>query len=384
MSEHLAQHLMDQFIEATGISGNLKPRRYLWTDAYAVCNLLGLAQRTGDDRYRSYAAILVDQVHHVLGRHRDDDERRGWLSGLSEQQGEQHPTLGGLRIGKTFNERGPNDVADPRLEWDRDGQYFHYLTKWAHALFLIGRDTSEKRYFDWAHELMLTAHNAFTYSSVPQRPKRMYWKMSIDLSRPLVSAMGQHDPLDGLLSCLELLTASELKGEMTEKLADTVDELAEICELSSWKTDDPLGIGGLLDAATRLGMLVYVHGLDGRRLLYQLMIEAELSLKDFCHTSSLILPVEQRLAFRELGLSIGLRGLQKIKTLVSEDAELVLIHHRLMRFEPLAEQIESIWSNSVYRLSRSWSEHLDINRVMLATSLIPDGYFAIVDSPCAR
>ena len=31
---------------------------------------------------------------------------------------------------------------DERLEWDRDGQYFHYLTKWMHALcqaaFFVG------------------------------------------------------------------------------------------------------------------------------------------------------------------------------------------------------------------------------------------------------
>ena len=29
----------------------------------------------------------------------------------------------------------------------------------------------------------------------------MYWKLSIDLSRPLVASMGQHDPLDGLVTC---------------------------------------------------------------------------------------------------------------------------------------------------------------------------------------
>ena len=32
----------------------------------------------------------------------------------------------------------------------------------------------------------------------------MYWKMSIDLSRPLVASMGQHDPLDGFVTCAEL------------------------------------------------------------------------------------------------------------------------------------------------------------------------------------
>ena len=36
------------------------------------------------------------------------------------------------------------------------------------------------------------------------RRKRMYWKLSIDLSRPLVASMGQHDPLDGLVTCAQL------------------------------------------------------------------------------------------------------------------------------------------------------------------------------------
>ena len=32
----------------------------------------------------------------------------------------------------------------------------------------------------------------------------MYWKMSIDLSRPLVNSMGHHDPLDALVTYMEL------------------------------------------------------------------------------------------------------------------------------------------------------------------------------------
>jgi hypothetical protein len=47
---------------------------------------------------------------------------------------ETHPTRGGLRIGKQLPERRPGEPYDPQVEWDRDGQYFHYLTKWMHAL----------------------------------------------------------------------------------------------------------------------------------------------------------------------------------------------------------------------------------------------------------
>ncbi len=110
--------LMTAFAERTGLVGGQAPTRYLWTDAFAVCNLLELERRTGDDRYRELALRLVDQVHQVLGRHRADDPKTGWISGLDKQEGEQHPTKGGLRIGKALNERRPDEPMDERLEWD--------------------------------------------------------------------------------------------------------------------------------------------------------------------------------------------------------------------------------------------------------------------------
>ena len=42
-------------------------RRYLWTDAFAVCNFLELFQRTSDQQYRRCAEKLIYQVHRVLG-----------------------------------------------------------------------------------------------------------------------------------------------------------------------------------------------------------------------------------------------------------------------------------------------------------------------------
>ncbi|MCE7698274.1 MAG: hypothetical protein K8E24_005360 [Methanobacterium paludis] len=58
-------------------------------------------------------------MHHTLGRHRDDDTRNGWISGLDDEKGERHPTKGGLRIGKKLNERKPDEPPSERLEWDR-------------------------------------------------------------------------------------------------------------------------------------------------------------------------------------------------------------------------------------------------------------------------
>jgi hypothetical protein len=125
-----------------------------------------------------------------------------------------HPTQRGLRIGKRLNERKPGVPYDDRLEWDRDGQYFHYLTKWMHALNRMSRVTREQKYNQWAIELAQAAHDGFTYVPLSGGRPRMYWKMSTDLSRPLVPSMGQHDPLDGFITFSVLqITAAQKFGQ---------------------------------------------------------------------------------------------------------------------------------------------------------------------------
>ncbi|MGA8472992.1 MAG: hypothetical protein WB721_29745, partial [Pseudolabrys sp.] len=128
-NDDLAVRLMVEFAERTGLVSKTKsPNRYLWTDAFAVCNFLELFARTGESKYREYAISLIDQVHQVLGRYRHDDVCHGWISGLDEETGRLHPTIAGLRIGKPLKERQNAEPFDERLEWNRDGQYFHYLT----------------------------------------------------------------------------------------------------------------------------------------------------------------------------------------------------------------------------------------------------------------
>src|SRR5438477_7695175 len=101
-----AARLMSNFAVRTGLSAAaLRPQRYLWTDAFAVCNFLELFARTGDQTHRRYAVDLIDQVHQVLGRYRNDDMRSGWISGRDDETGLHSPTVGGLRIGKPLKER---------------------------------------------------------------------------------------------------------------------------------------------------------------------------------------------------------------------------------------------------------------------------------------
>jgi hypothetical protein len=241
--EPTVREIMMEFARETGLSPVQKsPRRYLWTDAFGVCNFLSLDDQTGKEIYLNLVLQLVDQVHETLGRHRKDDSRTGWISGLDEEEGGKHPTQAGLRIGKELNERGILDPLDERLEWDRDGQYYHYLTKWMHALNRVSRVTGDSIYNTWAIELAKTAHARFVYASPPGGPKRMYWKMSIDLSRPLVLSMGHHDPLDGFVTYNELqaTVAKDPKESTARNLRVEIADMADICKRKSWATDDPL------------------------------------------------------------------------------------------------------------------------------------------------
>jgi len=362
------------------------PRRYLWTDAFAVCNFLELHRQTRDEEYKHLALRLVDQVHHMLGRHREDDTRSGWISGLSEEEGRRHPTAGGLRIGKGMNERNPREPYDERVEWDRDGQYYHYLTKWMHALNRVSRVTGNPAFNVWAIELAKTAHARFTYLPSRASGKRMYWKMSIDLSRPLVPSMGQHDPLDGLITYRQIQATAKRDKESTapQDLESEIADMARICEGKTWDTDDPLGIGGLLCDAYRSAQMSVDQGSEENDLLATLLECSLRGLGHFARGSSLMSPADDRLAFRELGLSIGLRAVQRLQGLIGGNPKLFGKGHpvhtkikSLMRYLPLCEGIEKFWLNPASTENDTWRAHREINMVMLATSLAPDGYLAL-------
>jgi len=382
----IVREIMMEFADLTGLSsaGNI-PRRYLWTDAFAVCNFLTLYRQTGDDKYKQLALRLVDQVHNILGRHRREDPRTGWISSLNEEEGQRHPTKGGLRIGKEMNERKPGDPFDDRLEWDRDGQYFHYLTKWMHALNRVSGVTGDLTYNTWAMELAKTAHARFTYVPRSGGPKHMYWKMSIDLSYPLVPSMGHHDPLDGLITYHQLqATAAKDSGKPKRPdLKAEISDLAGICKGKNWITDDPLGIGDLLGNACKLGQLI-LSGYSRQTALLEGLLDSSLpGLDSYARKNPWKLPADYRLAFRELGLSIGLRAVEMLQGLIEENPGLFkkpLLPSRiksLMRYTSFSKIIEEFWLEKKNRAADSWREHRDINMVMLATSLAPDGYLKL-------
>ena len=374
--DRLARRLMDEFAEVTGLSGAKPARRYLWTDAFAVCNFLGLHRRSGEGRYLDLALRLVDQVHHVLARHRPDDTRRGWIGGRSDGEGERHPTRGGLRIGKPLPERAPGDPFDARLEWDRDGQYFHYLTQWLHALHRVHRETGQPIFHTWAVELAQTAHAAFVRSDSPRGAPQMVWKMSIDLDRVLVPSTGQHDPLDAWIAYLELRSAASEAGSAvgSATLEREIEEAAALCQGAAWATDDPLGLGALLTSAYRLTAMMVEHGVEGKELLDLITAAADVGLAAYARHEPLAEPASRRLAFRELGLAIGLHALERMLAHTARPQRVPQRLAALARYLPLAGRIDDFWCAAGNRQSPGWRDHGDINAVMLATSLAPGGY----------
>lgn len=377
----LASELLSTFASRTGLTSELPARRYLWTDAFAVMTFLELGRQSGDASGPQLASQLVERVHHTLGKYRSDATRQGWLSGLPEQQGELHPTRGGLRIGKPLPERGPGEPFDEQLEWERDGQYFHYLTKWMHALDQSSRALAAPRLNLWARELAHRAHSAFR-QQLPGRRPALVWKMSTDLSRPLVAASGQHDPLDGFITCAELrATALLTPAQLSEPLLDyELTSLAAMLHATAWSTRDPLGIGGLLSDAARVAQLVLREQLPEDRLLPELLAGALSGLREYVTGHELRRPASSRLAFRELGLSQGLAAIELVRAWLSEqprffarDADLRSLLGALAPYSELRQLLEAFWLDEENRKAPSWQEHSDINDVTLASSLLPEG-----------
>ncbi len=119
-------------------------------------------------------------------------------------------------------------------------------------------------------------------------------------------------------------------------------------------------------------------------LLESVVDAALMGLDAFVGERPLEYPAEYRLAFRELGLSIGLKGAVSLRNWSEKNVELIVPKsplrakiEALTGYLPLAERIEGFWLTGKNREAETWREHREINMVMLATSLAPDGFLLI-------
>jgi hypothetical protein len=118
--------------------------------------------------------------------------------------------------------------------------------------------------------------------------------------------------------------------------------------------------------------------------LVSLLRDAEVGLEAFVRSCPLNASADYRLAFRELGLSIGLHAIVKMQKAIEQHPENFSDQHDfhvrlsgLARYLPLIESIENFWLEPSNQQSNSWTGHRDINTIMLATSLAPEGYLVL-------
>jgi hypothetical protein len=92
-----------------------------------------------------------------------------------------------------------------------------------------------------------------------------------------------------------------------------------------------------------------------------------------------------RLAFRELGLAIGLKAVSAIAHVIEKSrsyfknrGDLSRSIDLLQRHMSIGDEIISAWlAYTEHRDKSSWLAHQDINEVMLATALIPNTFLSI-------
>ena len=159
--------------------------------------------------------------------------------------------------------------------------------------------------------------------------------------------MGLHDPLDGFVVYNEIQASAPRNPEWLS-LTREINELLEICMEMNWATDDPLGIGGLLWNSYFLAEMLVNGSLRRADLLLNVLNDSLLSLELYLAADPLRLSASNRLAFRELGLSIGFKAVKKLRRLVKESNlsshdEICSLIRSLTHYSWIGDEIEKFW-----------------------------------------
>jgi len=226
-------------------------------------------------------------------------------------------------------------------------------------------------------ELAKVAFEKFTYLEYGKR--KMYWKMSVDLSYPLVKSMGHHDPLDGFITYMEIEEVAKLNPDFYFGLTlnREIEEFYTMTKDINLATSDSLGIGGLLSDILFLAQLNFQ---DYKDFLLKMIEASIVSIEFYMKNNHLNYPAYYRLAFRELGLVIGIEGVKIFDDILKNNQfyeEIKFYIDVLKKFEFLERKILDFWLDERNRENEIWIEHKEINEVMLATALLPEGFLKI-------
>ncbi|MFU8832147.1 MAG: hypothetical protein ACNA7J_08330 [Wenzhouxiangella sp.] len=140
---------------------------------------------------------------------------------------------------------------------------------------------------------------------------------------------------------------------------------------------DALGIGGLLVDAWQLFRILSDVEDVSRDDIAELVDASAAGLEAMSGQRQFAMPPAHRLAFRELGLATGLRAVDRLAAITSSRSDRDQLNTSLTGISDwlsLAEEIERTWLQPEHREFPAWTDHRDINDVMLATCLAPEGY----------
>jgi len=294
--------------------------RYLWTDAYGVCNYITLYYETKDMMYLNQADALIKDVHDVLGK---DRKLKNRLGNATDDQ----PLKGGLRIGK----------VDPEGTSDGDGQYFHYLTKWMFALNRMSIARNDLKYNNWAVQLIKAIHPHFVFRD-SDNELGIWWKMTIDLSKPAKMSQGNTDPYNGLMTYKLISELATEKDVLKSEIAD----LTSIVERKYrfYHSSDPLDLGGSLWIS---------HFYPDEKWADTLGSIALEAIEELWQSGRFSDFASFRLAFREIGTTIALQ-----------------VHPKTPEhWKARIDKVNDFWSKRLYTRDK------DITPVMFCSSLIP-------------
>ena len=223
---------------------------------------------------------LVDQVHHTLGRHRPDDPRQRLdQRSRRSRRASAIPPRGGLRIGKEHARAGAARAAAtaPGVGPRRP------VLPLPHPLDARAPPRAARRR---ATPPTTAGRASWRRPRTPASPiagaagpARMVWKMSVDLCRPLVPTMGHHDPLDALVTYLELQTAPlPGDGDAGPDLGARSPAPPRCAPARAGRPTTRSGSAACADAAW-LAEIVLRRGADHRPLLRGLLVNAVASLR---------------------------------------------------------------------------------------------------------
>ncbi|KAH3757078.1 l-ascorbic acid binding [Pelomyxa schiedti] len=316
--------------------------RYLWTDAFGVRNYLSLWNATKEGKFLEQAIVLTREVHNTLGK----DRTLSWRLGDAT---DSCPTSCGLRIGK----------KDPESSPDGDGQYFHYLCTWMYTLNRLSIATHD----DHWNKLAVALGKGVLPHFITPGGLSMYWKLSINLSTPLVWSQGHLDPLDGYV-VYRIVDSYSPNHPLMKEINDL--RAIVVSQIERWNAGtDPLDLGMSLwlsqlpqpqhHTTTTQTHTVAQSIVDWERDTLQHIAHKSLEALEklfkqgYFSTSSM----KNRLAFREFGTSLGIQ-----------------VNH-------LSKSSE-LWKNRAERIHKSWyhesllfQRDRDITPVMMASSLLP-------------